>query len=91
MQNPYQPESGLVGMYVYTQRVKSCIAGETEDTQQSVREIGFPPLPSSSGKKYYVFKKQHPGGDSIICGAPLALELLGGQWFGHGTCPSGSY
>ena len=44
----------------------------------------FPVAASSTGKRYYSFRGDQPGGPAIVAGAAYACELLGGRWVGHG-------
>ena len=51
-------------------------------------DTSLPPAPFHSGKRYYLFLRQH-GGPFIVAGAALLEEKLGGSWLGRGTAPRG--
>ena len=47
----------------------------------------FPPIPSSTGKRYYSFVRSSP--PFVAAGQPVALRELGGSWIGAGVVPRG--
>ena len=52
--------------------------------------VTFPPLPSSTGKCYYVFLERHGElGPCVVAGSRVALAHLGGSWTGRGRAPRG--
>ena len=51
----------------------------------------FPPVPSSTGRLYYLFMPSHPvvPAPCVVAGARLAEELLGGSWSRYVPSPEG--
>ena len=71
-----------------------------DSTDSTPAAVGFacalaspvPPLPSSSGKKYYTFttSNQTRGKEPfIVCGHEVARAHFGGTWIGKGPAPKG--
>ena len=75
-------------------RASSSLPADSTDSTPASPPVAspVPPLPSSSGKKYYTFttSNQTRGGDPfIVCGHEVARAHFGGTWIGKGPAPKG--
>ena len=99
-----EPKKEEAGPFVIRTALSRIISGETtargptSSSSTAARPLtaaskNFPPTPSGSGKKYYVFQHgveqvvgQPP---TIVAGSNLAVQYLGGSWEGTTLRPKG--
>lgn len=84
---------GLVSSMVQARSEAEAVAAEPQRRapRRGPRTVTGP-LPverSVTGRAYYLFLERHGVGPVVVCGADLAVELLGGSWRARGQAPEG--